>query len=162
MVRNIFWGRYRFSIFIFPKDLEILFDIFCICEFQVICWSMVRPRQLKSTTFTKGSSFNSNFGIRLIIFRWWSWNIMYFVFLTFSDNLLKSRHFCISFRLLFIACERDTILSGVFCSSFSLMKMHLKMSSAKWRSFCPGGDELNHDMTYAGGYTHRKCWIGNC
>ena len=25
---------------------------------------------------------------------------------------------------------------------FSLMKMHLKMSSAKWWPFCPGGDEL--------------------
>ena len=25
---------------------------------------------------------------------------------------------------------------------FSLKKMHLKMSSAKWWSFCPGGDEL--------------------
>ena len=24
------------------------------------------------------------------------------------------------------------------------MKMHLKMSSAKWRPFCPGGDELTH------------------
>ena len=23
------------------------------------------------------------------------------------------------------------------------MKMHLKISSVKWRSFCPGGDELN-------------------
>ena len=26
--------------------------------------------------------------------------------------------------------------------SFSFKKMHLKMSSAKWRPFCPGGDEL--------------------
>ena len=25
------------------------------------------------------------------------------------------------------------------------MKMHLEMSSAKWRPFCPGGDELKHD-----------------
>ena len=26
--------------------------------------------------------------------------------------------------------------------NFSLMKMHLKVSSVKWRPFCPGGDEL--------------------
>ena len=26
--------------------------------------------------------------------------------------------------------------------NFSLMKMHLKMSSVKWRPNCPGGDEL--------------------
>ena len=27
--------------------------------------------------------------------------------------------------------------------NFSLTKMHLKISSAKWRPFCPGEDELN-------------------
>ena len=26
--------------------------------------------------------------------------------------------------------------------NFSFMKMHLKVSSAKWRPYCPGGDEL--------------------
>ena len=26
--------------------------------------------------------------------------------------------------------------------NFSFMKMHLKMSSAKWQPFCPGGDKL--------------------
>ena len=31
--------------------------------------------------------------------------------------------------------------------SFSLMKMHLKGSSAKWRPFCPGGDELTFSLT---------------
>ena len=30
-------------------------------------------------------------------------------------------------------------------SNFSLMKMHLKMSSAKWWPFCPGGNELKSD-----------------
>ena len=35
--------------------------------------------------------------------------------------------------------------------SFSFMKMHLIRSSAKWRPFCPGGDELTFslkDVTY--------------
>ena len=59
MVHNIFWGRYCLSLFIIPKGREILFDIFCICAFQVICWSMVR--KLKSSILTKGSPFNSNF-----------------------------------------------------------------------------------------------------
>ena len=82
MVRNIFWGGYQLSLFIIPKDLEILFDIFCICAFQVICWSMVNPRKLKPSTLIKGSPFNPNIGIWLIISRWWLWNTMYFVFLT--------------------------------------------------------------------------------
>ena len=30
--------------------------------------------------------------------------------------------------------------------TFSFKKMCLKMSSAKWRPFCPGGDELNDVM----------------
>ena len=30
---------------------------------------------------------------------------------------------------------------------FSFMKMHLKILSAKWRPFCPGGDELNNKVT---------------
>ena len=28
---------------------------------------------------------------------------------------------------------------------FSLINMHLKMSSEKWRPFCPGGDELRNN-----------------
>ena len=32
--------------------------------------------------------------------------------------------------------------------NFSFTKMHLKTSSAKWRLFCPGGDELNHNVQY--------------
>ena len=32
----------------------------------------------------------------------------------------------------------------IWILSFSLKKMHLKMSSEKWRPYCPGGDELSH------------------
>ena len=32
--------------------------------------------------------------------------------------------------------------------NFSFMKMHLKISSAKWRPFCPGGDELRGYLSY--------------
>ena len=132
MVRNTFWGRHRLSLFIIPQDIEILFDIFCICEFHVTCWYMVNPRKLKSSTLTKGSPFNSNFGIWLIISRWWLWDIMYFVFLTFSDNLFNSSHCCISLCSLFITCERDTILSGMFRSSFKEQNELVKLvSSAK-------------------------------
>ena len=31
-----------------------------------------------------------------------------------------------------------------FIQIFSFMKKHLKISSAKWRPFCPDGDNLNH------------------
>ena len=30
--------------------------------------------------------------------------------------------------------------------NFSFTKMHLKISSAKWRPFCPGGDELIYSL----------------
>ena len=33
--------------------------------------------------------------------------------------------------------------------TFSLTKMHLKISSAKWRPFCPGGDELTTKLILA-------------
>ena len=78
--------------------------------------------KLKTSTGTKGSPFNSNFGIWLIISRCWLGNMMYFVFLTFSDNLFNSSHFCFSFSSLLITCERDTILSGMFCSSLKRAK----------------------------------------
>ena len=32
----------------------------------------------------------------------------------------------------------------IIIQNFSFMKMHLKISPAKWRSCCPGGDELIH------------------
>ena len=34
-------------------------------------------------------------------------------------------------------------------TKFSFMKMHLNVSSAKWRPFCPGGDELNKNVSYS-------------
>ena len=33
--------------------------------------------------------------------------------------------------------------------NFSSTKMHLKMSSAKWRPFCPGGDEINGGLIFS-------------
>ena len=33
---------------------------------------------------------------------------------------------------------------------FSFTKMHLNISSAKWRPFCPGGDELSNNVIYEG------------
>ena len=57
---------------------------------------------------------------------------MYFVFFTLRDNSFNSSHCCISFSSLFITCERDTILSGVFCSSFKEQDELVKfVSSAK-------------------------------
>ena len=38
--------------------------------------------------------------------------------------------------------------------NFSLMKMHLKMSSGKWQPFCPGGDELTNRMLCPKKYAH--------
>ena len=34
--------------------------------------------------------------------------------------------------------------------NFSFTKMHLKISSAKWRQFCPGGDEFIEPITNLG------------
>ena len=40
-------------------------------------------------------------------------------------------------------------LSGIY--TFSCKKMHLKVSSAKWRQFCPGLNVLNGADEYSGG-----------
>ena len=37
---------------------------------------------------------------------------------------------------------------------FSFMKIHLKISSAKWRPFCPGGDELTHEEALCGAWNN--------
>ena len=37
---------------------------------------------------------------------------------------------------------------GIKIQNFSFMKMHLKMSSAKWLPFCPGRYELKTDHVY--------------
>ena len=130
MVRNIFWGRYRLSLSIIPKDLEILFDIFCICASHMLING--QPKKIKILHSHYRFPFNSNSGMWLIISRWWLWNITYFVFSTFSDDLFNWRHFCISFSSLFITCERDTILSGVFCFLLKEpMKLVKFVSSAK-------------------------------
>ena len=34
MGRDILWGRYRSSLFMILKSLEILFDIFCVCAYS--------------------------------------------------------------------------------------------------------------------------------
>ena len=48
-------------------------------------------------------------------------------------------------------CQLDPLeknFSEIFIKmqNFSFTKMHLKISSAKWRPFCPGGDELMNHM----------------
>ena len=119
-VRNILLGRYRLSLFIIPKDLEILFAIFCICAFQIICWSMVSPRKLEFSTLTKvphliltllydSLYLVDGYGTSCILFSE-HLVILYSIQATFV-------HFCIFFSSLFFTCERDTILTGVFCSS---------------------------------------------
>ena len=44
MVRNIFWGRYRLSLFIIPKDLEIFF---CICAFPSHMLINGQPKEIQ-------------------------------------------------------------------------------------------------------------------
>ena len=95
MVRNIFWGRYRLSLFIIPKDLDIIFDIYCICAFQVICWSMVSSWKLRSSTRLKVPHLIlTSVHDWLYLVGWWLWNIIYPLFLICSDDLFNSSHFC--------------------------------------------------------------------
>ena len=46
--------------------------------------------------------------------------------------------------LLIRPLERNVRKFFIEIRNFSFMKMHLKISSAKWRPFCPGGYELDH------------------
>ena len=58
------------------------------------------------------------------------------------------RHHAISWTdtdLLSIGPLRTNFSKIQFKMNFSFMKMHLESSSAKWRPFCPGGDELTRD-----------------
>ena len=65
-----------------------------------------------------------------------------------SDNgLSPDRHQAIIWTntgiLLLRPLETNFSESILKIQKFSFMKMHLKMLSAKWLPFCPGGDELN-------------------
>ena len=60
-------------------------------------------------------------------------DVMYFVFLTFSDYLFNSSHFCISFSPMSFTCERETILSEVFCSSSKEQNGLVKFVSSEKR-----------------------------
>ena len=47
--------------------------------------------------------------------------------------------------------------------TFSFKKMHLKMSSAQWRQFCPGFSVLSSASVFSGWFansfiSHRRCW----
>ena len=108
-----------------------------IRTFQVIC---------RSSTLIICPPFNCNLIIWLIIYRWWLGSILYFALIIFSYNLFNSSHFCISFASSFITFERNTILSGMCCSSWKeqieLVKfvsyakvIVLKCSQALWISF---------------------------
>ena len=54
------------------------------------------------------------------------------------------RHFQIHFleRILFYSIGSFSAVCSNKIQNFSFIKMHLKMSFAKWRPFCPGTDEL--------------------
>ena len=92
MVHNIIWGWYRLRLFIMPKTLEILIYIFCICAFQVICWSMFSPGNKNPLLSLKVPHI-----ILTLIYCWLylvgGYGISSIFFLTFSDNLFNSSHF---------------------------------------------------------------------
>ena len=46
---------------------------------------------------------------------------------------------------------------GIKTQKCSFMKMHLKISPAKWRPFCPGGDELI--MLHQHFFYQNNCWL---
>ena len=92
-----FGGKNRFSWHIIPSDLDILFDVFCTCPFHVKCWSIVKPKKLKSVTRSIICSFKFSCGTRFSMFRCLWWKIVNFVFLTLSDSLFISNHICMFF-----------------------------------------------------------------
>ena len=83
---SIYFGvKISFNLHIIPTDLDILIDIFCIRPFHVKCWSIVKPKKLKSVTRSIICSFKFSCGIRFSMLRCLWWKIINFVFLTFSD-----------------------------------------------------------------------------
>ena len=69
-----------------------------------------------------------------------------------SDNgLSPSRHQAIIWNNAWLLSIKPlgTNVSEIIIKiqNFSFMKMYLKISSAKWRPFCPGGDELTLEVS---------------
>ena len=63
-------GRKFFRRHIIPRVRAILFEIFCMCGFQLRCSTIVSPRKLNSLTFFIFSEFIFKVGMILFIFRW--------------------------------------------------------------------------------------------
>ena len=118
-ILNIFWGKNRFNLHTIPSDLDILFDIFCTCSFHVKCWSIVKPKKLKSVTLSIIWSFKFSCGITFSMFRCLWWKIINFVFFTLSDSLFISNHICMFFNSLFILVDNSNLLQllSIFTSN---------------------------------------------
>ena len=84
--RRILVDKYRLRRFMTPRVREILLELFCICAFQFKCWSIWRPKKLKSVTLSIGESFILMSGINSSILRWRWWKIIYLVLNTFKDS----------------------------------------------------------------------------
>ena len=80
--RRMCVGRKFFRRHIIPRVRAILFEIFCMCGFQLRCSSIVSPRKLNSLTLSIVSEFIFKVGMMLFIFRWWWWKIMNLVLFT--------------------------------------------------------------------------------
>ena len=48
---------------------------------------------------------------------------------------------------------------GIKIQNFSFMKMHLKMSSAKWQTFCPGRDVFKDRSCISLAIVHNLCAV---
>ena len=51
-MRSMCVGKKFFKRYIIPSVLAILFDIFCVCGFQLRCSSIVNPKKLNSLTYS--------------------------------------------------------------------------------------------------------------
>ena len=141
-VGKIFFNRRKI-----PIVREILLAIFCTCGFQLMCSSSVNPRKLNSETRSRGSEFNSSAGTRCSIFLCGWWNIINFVLLIFTDNLLMRSHSCTKESSLLIPVVTSERLSefneleelkehkGLTRFVSSAYRIALKFEVAAWISF---------------------------
>ena len=91
-IRRMSVGKKFFKRHMVPCVVAILLDILCMCGFQLRFSSIVSPKKLNSVTLSTGSQFIFKVGVIVFIFIWWWWKIIYFVLLTFRDNLFIFNH----------------------------------------------------------------------
>ena len=100
-----------FNLIKIPIFLEHAFDIFSVCHFQFKFASIIKPKKLNSITCS--IFMLSVFRVSVCTFAFVIWNVIYFYFAMFIDNLFLLSH---SFIFKSLSFAKDSKLSSCMLS----------------------------------------------